>query len=187
MKKLLIAIPICALAWMGSAQRTSVEAAAYSPSPSPSPSLSTSRSTGLYIPVVGIERTQLHDNFYEGRVGHIHDALDIMAARGTPVIAAVDGTIRKLYTSRDGGRTIYEFDSAETRSYYYAHLDRYGSVAEGQQVHAGDVIGYVGSTGNATTPHLHFGIAVLTPEKKWWKGEWVDPYPELERNGVTKR
>lgn len=174
MKKLIVAAGIVTLAWIasaGPASRTVPSAAA----------------DAMIIPVVGVERAQLRDTFSEGRAGHIHDALDIMAPRGTPVVAAVDGTIRKLFTSGRGGLTIYEFDETSTRSYYYAHLDRYANIAEGDKVHRGEVIGYVGSTGNASTPHLHFAIAVLDPAKRWWKGTAVNPYPELMERGVTKR
>jgi peptidoglycan LD-endopeptidase LytH len=143
----------------------------------------------MMIPVAGIRADQLRDTFDDARVGHRHDALDIMAARGTPVLAAVDGTIRKLFTSRAGGLTIYEFDRAGTMSYYYAHLDRYAArLREGDDVKRGDVIGYVGSTGNAPAhaPHLHFAITILPPTKEWWKGEAIDPYPILMQRGVTK-
>lgn len=113
----------------------------------------------LAIPVVGIQSTQLRDNFGDARSGHTHGALDIMAARGTPVVAAVDGNIRKLFTSRAGGLTIYEFDRAGTMSYYYAHLDHYAAgLREGNEVKRGDVIGYVGSTGRSTGPHLHYEV-----------------------------
>jgi murein DD-endopeptidase MepM/ murein hydrolase activator NlpD len=179
MKKLALAVGIVTLAWIGSGQQSVEPTLAESPR--------TTQSTSLMIPVLGVEASQLHDTFNEGRVGHTHDALDIMAPRGTPVIAAVDGTVRKLFTSRLGGLTIYEFDDAQTRSYYYAHLDRYANVWEGQRIHRGDVIGYVGSTGNASTPHLHFAIAKLPPTHEWWKGEAVNPFPELMTNGVTKR
>jgi murein DD-endopeptidase MepM/ murein hydrolase activator NlpD len=105
-----------------------------------------------------------------------------MAPRGTPVVAAVDGTIRKLFNSGGGGLTIYQFDEAEERVYYYAHLDRYADgVAEGLVVKQGTVIGYVGTTGNAApdAPHLHFSVEVLPPTKEWWKGTPVNPYPLL--------
>jgi murein DD-endopeptidase MepM/ murein hydrolase activator NlpD len=98
------------------------------------------------------------------------------------VIAAVDGTVRKLFTSRAGGLTIYEFDVNEERVYYYAHLESYADgIREGLFVKEGTVIGYVGTSGNAPpgTPHLHFAIGVLTPTKEWWKGEPVNPYPLL--------
>src|SRR5262249_15042562 len=98
----------------------------------------------MVIPVAGVHAAMLKDNFYEARAGHVHDALDIMAPRGTPVLAAVDGKVRKLFTSRAGGITIYETDPAEERIYYYAHLDRYtDGLAEGKLLRRGEVIGYV--------------------------------------------
>jgi murein DD-endopeptidase MepM/ murein hydrolase activator NlpD len=138
------------------------------------------RHRDLEIPVEGIHRKDLRDTFSETREGtRPHEALDIIAARGTPVRAVDDGTIRKLFNSKAGGLTIYQFDPSETFSYYYAHLDAYASgVREGQRVRKDDVIGYVGSTGNASpqAPHLHFAIFRLTPERQWWKGEPVNPY-----------
>lgn len=134
------------------------------------------------IPVQGIRANQLKSTFNEDRVGHLHHAIDILAPRGTPVLAAVDGTVRKLFVSRAGGITLYEYDLAGERSYYYAHLDAYApGIREGLPVHRGDVLGYVGTTGNApaNTPHLHFAIEVLPPTKEWWKGEAIDPYPIL--------
>ena len=118
----------------------------------------------IVIPVAGVAKAALRDDFDAIHSGHPHHAIDIRAPRGTPVLAAVDGTIRKLYESRAGGITIYEFDLATERSYYYAHLDSYASnVVEGMRVKQGDVIGYVGTTGNAPpeTPHLHFAITLL--------------------------
>ncbi len=123
----------------------------------------------ISIPVVGVTAGQLRPSFNEGRVGHIHHALDILAPRGTPVIAAVDGRIEK-------------FDRARQFVYYYAHLDRYApSITEGMDVTRGTIIGYVGTTGNAPpdTPHLHFAIQRLGPEKQWWRAEAIDPYPVL--------
>jgi murein DD-endopeptidase MepM/ murein hydrolase activator NlpD len=138
------------------------------------------RHRDLDIPVDGVKRKDLRDTFSETREGtRPHEALDIIAARGTPVRAVEDGTIRKLFTSKAGGLTIYQFDPSETFSYYYAHLDAYASgIREGQRVRKDDVIGYVGSTGNASpqAPHLHFAIFRLTPERQWWKGEPVNPY-----------
>jgi murein DD-endopeptidase MepM/ murein hydrolase activator NlpD len=137
----------------------------------------------LEIPVKGIESKELYDSFKDTRSGaRTHEAIDIMASRGTPVLAAEDGRIKKLFTSKAGGLTIYQFDPSETYVYYYAHLDSYASnVREGMEVKKGDVIGYVGSTGNASkdAPHLHFAISRLTPEKQWWKGEPINPYPIL--------
>jgi len=142
----------------------------------------------ITIPVAGVQRAELKDTFADPRTGHLHGALDIMASRGTPVLAAVDGTIRKLFTSRAGGITIYEFDQPEALNYYYAHLDRYADgLREGMKVRRGDVIGYVGSTGNAPAhaPHLLFAVSVLPTTKEWWKGEAIDPYPMLMQRGVT--
>ncbi|PYQ28529.1 MAG: endopeptidase [Acidobacteria bacterium] len=139
----------------------------------------------LLLPVIGVTEDQLTDTYTQARSGgRTHDAIDILAPRGTPVVAAVDGTIRKLFTSRAGGLTIYEFDVREERVYYYAHLDGYADgIYEGLSVKQGTVIGYVGTTGNAPpgTPHLHFAIENLTPTKEWWKGEPVNPYPLLTR------
>src|SRR5205085_12428662 len=138
----------------------------------------------IVIPVVGIVASQLKPSFNQARTGHVHHALDILAPRGTPVIAAVDGTIRKLFISGAGGITIYEFDRGAALVYYYAHLDRYADgVREGMRVRQGDVIGYVGTTGNApaSTPHLHFAIGRLTAARKWWESEAIDPYPLLTR------
>jgi murein DD-endopeptidase MepM/ murein hydrolase activator NlpD len=133
---------------------------------------------------VGISAARLVPTFNQARAGHIHHALDILAPRGTPVVAAVDGTIRKLFIGGTGGITIYQFDDADAFVYYYAHLDHYADgVREGMHVRQGDVIGYVGTTGNApaSTPHLHFAIGRLTGEKKWWDSEAIDPYPILTR------
>ena len=136
----------------------------------------------LEIPVEGVEADDLRDTFSDARGSHAHEALDIIAPRNTPVRAVDDGRIQKLFTSKAGGFTIYQFDPTETFSYYYAHLDRYADgLREGQTVRRGDVIGYVGSSGNASAdaPHLHFSIFRLTPERQWWKGEPINPYPVL--------
>lgn len=136
----------------------------------------------LAVPVQGIEARQLRDNFTEKRGGRPHEALDIMAPRGTPVVAADDGRIAKLFTSVPGGLTVYQLDPSGRYAYYYAHLDRYAEgLAEGAAVRRGEVIGHVGSTGNARpdAPHLHFTIFRLGPERQWWKGTAVNPYPYL--------
>jgi len=143
---------------------------------------------GVAIPVLGVPPSAIKPTFNEARAGHVHHALDIMAPRGTPVLAAVDGTIRKLFNSKAGGITLYQFDASETLVYYYAHLDRYAlGMREGIRVKRGEVLGYVGTTGNAppNTPHLHFAIARLTAEKQWWKGEAIDPYPILTTPAST--
>lgn len=138
----------------------------------------------LEVPVQGVSRNQLFDSFDEGRVGGLrkHEALDIMAPRGTAVLSVEGGRVAKLFTSVAGGLTIYIFDPAEMFSYYYAHLDRYANgLREGQDVRRGDVIGYVGSTGNASedAPHLHFAIFQLNADRKWWQGTPINPYPVL--------
>ncbi len=165
-------------------------AAQTSPSPEPTPTalVATAHADqphngALLVPVLGVKALQLSDTFNETRGGkRIHEALDILAPRGTPVIAADDGRIVKLFTSIPGGLTIYQFDPSEKLAYYYAHLDGYAAgVTEGKQVKRGEVIGYVGTSGNANpaTPHLHFAIFELGPEKRWWKGTAINPYPLL--------
>ena len=139
--------------------------------------------TGLLLPVAGVYAEQLVDTYADARSeNRVHDAIDIMAPRGTPVLAASDGTVAKLFASERGGLTIYEFDPTSTWVYYYAHLDRYADgVAEGQALRRGETIGYVGSSGNASpdAPHLHFEVSRLGPEKHWWQATQVNPYPLL--------
>ncbi|KPN06831.1 M23 family metallopeptidase [Xanthomonas arboricola] len=139
--------------------------------------------SNLLIPVQGIGSGQLQDTFTDARSeGRVHDAIDILAPTGTPVIAVADGTVEKLFNSERGGLTVYQFDPNGTYCYYYAHLERYADgLAEKQAIKRGQVIGYVGSTGNAdpAAPHLHFEIHRLGPEKQWWKGEVLNPYPVL--------
>jgi murein DD-endopeptidase MepM/ murein hydrolase activator NlpD len=143
------------------------------------------RTRSLELPVDGAGRDDLRDNFFDARNGRTHEALDIMAPRHTEVRAVDEGTIVKLFNSRGGGGiTIYQFDRSRTFCYYYAHLDRYApALREGQHVRRGDLIGYVGNTGNAsaTAPHLHFAIFRLTPERLWWKGEPINPYAVFKR------
>ncbi|OHE84164.1 MAG: hypothetical protein A2579_02005 [Lysobacterales bacterium RIFOXYD1_FULL_69_11] len=139
--------------------------------------------SGLLIPVQGIAVNALLDTFNDARgQSRVHDAIDIMAPRGTPVLAAADGTVEKLFTSDAGGLTIYQFEPSGRYAYYYAHLDRYAAgLDEGDTLRRGQVIGYVGSTGNASedAPHLHFAIFLLGPEKRWWEGSAINPYPLL--------
>jgi murein DD-endopeptidase MepM/ murein hydrolase activator NlpD len=137
----------------------------------------------LVMPVEGARAADLRDNFEETRGStRRHEAIDIRAPRGTPVVAAVDGSIEKLFTSEQGGLTVYEFDHDRNYCYYYAHLDHYAEdVREKQLVRRGDRLGYVGSTGDASAeaPHLHFAIFRLGPEKQWWVGTPINPYPFL--------
>ena len=140
----------------------------------------------LVMPVEGARAADLRDSFEEARgsAGR-HEAIDIPAPRGTPVVAAADGSIEKLFTSDQAGLTVYEFDRERGYCYYYAHLDRYDeNIKEKQLVRRGDRLGYVGSTGDAPAeaPHLHFAIFRLGPEKQWWVGTPVNPYPFLLGN-----
>jgi murein DD-endopeptidase MepM/ murein hydrolase activator NlpD len=137
----------------------------------------------LLVPVEGVAASSLTDTFDQprGKQRH-HEALDIMAPMGTRVLAAADGKVVKLFTSKPGGLTVYQFDPSEKYAYYYAHLDRYAEgVKEGSALKRGDLVGYVGVTGNSdpNAPHLHFAVVELTPEKQWWKGTPVNPYPLL--------
>ena len=139
--------------------------------------------TSLLVPVAGMRADQLQDTYSDARgQGRSHDAIDIMAPTGTPVLAADDGTIVKLFNSKPGGLTIYQFDPLAEHAYYYAHLDRYAEgLGEGQSVSRGDVIGFVGFSGNANpaAPHLHFAIFLLGPEKNWWQGTAINPFTPL--------
>jgi murein DD-endopeptidase MepM/ murein hydrolase activator NlpD len=137
------------------------------------------RGRNLLLPVVNVEPADLHQSFEEDRRGHKHEAVDILAPRGTPVLAVEDGRIARLFYSQAGGHTVYHFDPTERYSYYYAHLERYAEgLDEGQSVRRGQVIGYVGTSGNApeNTPHLHFAIFALGSEKRWWEGTAIDPF-----------
>lgn len=137
----------------------------------------------LLLPVEGIGRDQLRDTFDEMRGGNRrHEAIDILAPRDTPVLAVDDGTVAKLFESVPGGLTVYQFDPAARYCYYYAHLERYAKGLEaGDPITRGEVIGYVGTTGNAPpdTPHLHFAIYRLGPDRRWWEGEALNPFPVL--------
>jgi len=137
----------------------------------------------LTVPVQGFAPEKLVRSYHEARSGgRDHEAIDILAPRGTPVVAVEDGTIAKLFVSKAGGITVYQFDPAKEYSYYYAHLERYApGLAEGAVVHRGQVLGYVGTSGNAPkdTPHLHFAVFRLTAEKQWWQGTPIDPYEIL--------
>lgn len=141
------------------------------------------RSRGLTLPVEGIKKDDLRDTFNEVRGGsRRHEAIDILAPRNTPVYAVEDGKIARLFLSEAGGITIYQFDPTKQFSYYYAHLDRYADgLKEGADVHRGQVLGYVGISGNApkNTPHLHFAVYRLTADKRWWEGTPIDPYDIL--------
>ena len=137
----------------------------------------------LMVPVEGIPYAKLSDNFNQPRGSERHhEALDIMAPKGAKVLAVADGKLVKLFNSKPGGLTIYQFDPTDTYAYYYAHLDRNADgVKEGMMLKRGDLIGYVGVTGNSDpkAPHLHFAVVELTPAKQWWKGTSINPYPMM--------
>lgn len=140
--------------------------------------------SGLAIPVAGVRPDQLLDTYTQARAGgRPHDAIDIMAPAGTPVVAAAEGTVEKLYFSDGGGGITAYVRSPDRRwTYYYAHLQAYApGLREGQQVRRGDPIGTVGSTGNANPegPHLHFAVHEMAAGERWWQGRAVNPYPLL--------
>jgi hypothetical protein len=139
------------------------------------------RRQDLKLPIDDAEVDEMKGDFAERRGGgsRAHEAVDILAPRHTPIRAVDDGSIARLFQSKAGGTTIYQFDPEQRFCYYYAHLQRYAAgLSEGMKVSKGDIIGYVGTTGNAppNTPHLHFAIFQLTDEKRWWDGKPVDPY-----------
>jgi len=141
------------------------------------------RSRHLEIPVEGVSRDQLTRQFTDRRgESREHEALDILAPRNTPVRAVESGRVAKLFLSKAGGITIYQFDPTERYCYYYAHLERYADgLKEGDMLTRGQVLGYVGTSGNApkTTPHLHFAVFRLNDDKHWWEGTPLDPYEIL--------
>ncbi|HEY9789986.1 MAG TPA: M23 family metallopeptidase [Candidatus Obscuribacterales bacterium] len=146
------------------------------------------RGKHLLMPIQGVDPERLRGSFYEMRANQIHGAVDILAPRYTPILATEDGVIAKLWLSKAGGTTIYEFDPSGKYVYYYAHLSRYADgLKEKQHVKRGDVIGYVGTSGNAppNTPHLHFSIAVLTIPGRWWTGTAIDPYEVFKGTAVS--
>jgi murein DD-endopeptidase MepM/ murein hydrolase activator NlpD len=171
---------IAAFAAPLSAQRMALLAALPNASDRPAPTVETLRSRDLLIPVQGILASQLHNTYFDARSGgRVHDAIDIHAPRGTPVLATTDGVVIKLHWSNLGGRTIYQLDEDGRTRYYYAHLDGYADgIAEGVKVTRGQVIGYVGDTGNAAPgdTHLHFAIAILSDLSRWWTGRNLNPY-----------
>lgn len=137
------------------------------------------RQKKLLLPLRDLKKEDLRDSFNASRGNHVHEAIDILAPRNTPILAVEDGTIAKLWYSVPGGITIYQLDPQKKYEYYYAHLERYEEgLKDGMSVKRGQVIGYVGTSGNApkNTPHLHFTIFKLSAEKHWWQGTPINPY-----------
>ena len=170
----------------------SPNAAAVAPAPSGSPSggavavtpedLRWLRARKLIVPVAGVSAAKIPSSFADKRGTRQHNAIDILAPRGTPVLSADDGVLAKIDTSAGGGLSLYIAGPEERFIFYYAHLDAYRrGIREGMRIAKGDTIGYVGTTGNApaNTPHLHFAIARADRDKRWWKGTPLDPLPLL--------
>jgi murein DD-endopeptidase MepM/ murein hydrolase activator NlpD len=142
------------------------------------------REKDLLIPVAGVDPSHIEDSFTAGRDGgeRQHNAVDILAPRNTPILAADDGTVLRMSSNKLGGITIYAADRDRQFVYYYAHLDHYQrGLTAGRSIQKGDTLGFVGTTGNApkNVPHLHFQIMLWPSDGKWWNGEPVNPYPVL--------
>jgi murein DD-endopeptidase MepM/ murein hydrolase activator NlpD len=136
----------------------------------------------LLVPVVGIDAARILDSFFAPRGARTHNALDIMAPRGTPVVSADEGTVLRISENRAGGLTVYTTDPERRLVYYYAHMDRYADgIAAGRPIARGDTIGFVGTTGNAPRdiPHLHFQMMLMHPQGRYWAGTPVNPLPFL--------
>lgn len=161
-----------------------------SPTPDPNPTIYATpvpvetQPGKLLIPVVGVKPEQLLNTYDHSRSeGRTHNAIDIMAPSGTPVVAVADGDIVKFHDSVAGGITIYQISTDKKYFFYYAHLQsRAADIAEGQFVKQGTLIGYVGDTGNAGpgNSHLHFSIIGVIDPKRFWDGVNVNPYPILK-------
>lgn len=145
------------------------------------PELLALRERGLLVPVEGIDPQKIYDSFDDARDGQrVHNAIDILAKRGTPVLAADDGVILRVGKNHLGGNVVWQADATRSFAYYYAHLDQWArGLKEGQSVSRGDVIGYVGTTGNApkNVPHLHFQLLRITDERHYTSGPPIDPLP----------
>jgi peptidoglycan LD-endopeptidase LytH len=181
---------------MSAAPRSSKPAAMAAPAGAPATSASAAATVGttgdgpnghLRMPIDGIDIESFKGGFDERRGSdRPHEAVDVLSPRNTPVHAVENGTIAKLFYSKAGGLTIYQFDPSGRFCYYYAHLERYADgLHDGQTIAQGDVIGYVGTSGNApaNTPHLHFAVFELKGDRKWWQGTAVDPYGVFKNRG----
>jgi peptidoglycan LD-endopeptidase LytH len=147
---------------------------------------------GLIVPVQGVARSALVNTFDDARSDErLHDAIDIMAPTGTPVIAAAAGRVEKLLLSANGGNTVYVRSTDRRTIHYYAHLDQYASgLREHRMIAQGQLLGTVGYSGNAdpAAPHLHFALMVAGPDGKWWDhGAALNPYPYLAKPTPRQR
>ena len=144
----------------------------------------------LMVPVAGIAPERIPDTYQAARSGgRVHRALDILAPRGTPVVSADDGRVYRVRSNALGGLTIYAVDTAERFIYYYAHLDAYrDGLREGMPLRQGDLLGFVGTSGNApaNTPHLHFQVMRMRPDR-YWDGAPLNPLPFLSFSGLVRR
>jgi peptidoglycan LD-endopeptidase LytH len=157
------------------------------PPTGPTQNVQTPNPGGLIIPVAGVRPDQLTDSFADARSDtRVHDAIDIMAPAGTPVLAATDGEIVRFFDSEQGGITIYQLSADRKFIYYYAHLQRRADdIKVGDKVTQGKTIAFVGDTGNAGAGnyHLHFSIAAVTDPKRFWEGTYINPYPLIRGPG----
>lgn len=158
----------------------------------PSPELSDAdylRALAMMVPVAGTAPDRVPDTYGAGRGNRLHEAVDIMAPKGTPVLAAVDGEILRVSSNTLGGNTIYATDVGRRFVYYYAHLDRYADRTRvGERVRQGDVIGYVGTSGNApaNAPHLHFQVMRMINTRQWWEGPPINPHGLFASQGTPR-
>lgn len=159
------------------------------PAPAPADSVAGDvaelRMRTLLVPIEGADAERWKGSFAETHSGHLHEAVDVLAPRNTPIRAVDDGRVAKLFESKAGGLTVYQVDPSQRFIYYYAHLERYADVHEDDAVRRGEVIGYVGTSGNAPpdTPHLHFAIFRVTDPHRWWEGTAIDPYLVFKATG----
>jgi len=173
-----------------SQQAQAVPVTAESPAAAPADATAVAHLSSLVFPVAGVDSTRLDDSFEDARDGGArkHQAIDIMAPRGSAVLAVQDGRILRLAKSAKGGTTIYATDVEEQFVYYYAHLDRYhANVYAGRPLLRGDTIGYVGTSGNApkNVPHLHFQVMRMPADRKYWVGQPINPFPLLRATSTA--
>jgi murein DD-endopeptidase MepM/ murein hydrolase activator NlpD len=190
----LIALALIAAAWIGllallpdAAHRSAVPGSA----PPAIVAVATGPADVLQVPIAGMRRQDIKDSWGDPRENGLrqHHGTDLMAPANTPILAAAPGTVEKLFQSANGGTTIYVRSPAKTWTYYYAHLSGYApGLHEGQGIKPGDLLGYVGDTGDAGAGnfHLHFGLTRTTPDQHWYQGTDVDPYPYLAGKALPR-